>query len=105
MNIMPFQTEHRINIAPTIIRGKQASVILNAAVVGGGKACYNLLQLLDKDRSTRLKIRIIGVSDINPDSPGFQYAREMKLFTSTDFHELFELEGLNLVIELKWLVR
>lgn len=95
-----FEAENRMNIRQQIVRGNQATVILNAAVVGGGKACHNLLQLLDKDRSSRLKIRIIGVSDIRPDSPGFQYARRMGLFTCPDFHDLFKLEDLNLVIEL-----
>ncbi|MFC1533812.1 ATP-binding protein [Thermodesulfobacteriota bacterium] len=100
MKNLPIQSENRMNITHPIIRGNQANVILNAAIVGGGKACLNLLQLLDKDRSSRLRIKIIGVSDINPDSPGFQYAKEMNLFTTTDYHKLFELDGLNLVIEL-----
>jgi two-component system NtrC family sensor kinase len=83
-----------------IIRGKQSKVIFNAGVIGGGNACQNLLKLLDEDRSTRLKMRIIGVADINPDSPGFRYAKELKLFTTTHFEELFSLYGLNLIIEL-----
>jgi PAS domain S-box-containing protein len=83
-----------------VIRGRQAEVNFNAAIVGGGKACYNLLKILDKDRSSRLKIKILGVSDINPDSPGFKYASELNLFTTREVKELFNLKGLNLIIEL-----
>ena len=83
-----------------IVRGQQSEVIFNAGIVGGGNACLNLLKLLDEDRSSRLKMRIIGVSDINPNAPGFRFAQKLNLFTTTNFKELFTLEGLNLIIEL-----
>ncbi|MBN1847153.1 MAG: PAS domain S-box protein [Deltaproteobacteria bacterium] len=83
-----------------IVRGRQSKVIFNAGVIGGGNACLNLLKLLDEDRSSRLKMRIIGVSDINPDSPGYVCAKKLNLFTTTNFKELFSLKGLNLIIEL-----
>jgi two-component system NtrC family sensor kinase len=83
-----------------IRRGKQAQLPLNTVIVGGGKACYDLLRLLDKDRLSRLKLNIIGVSDINPDALGLRYARVLNLFATTNMDELFNLEGLNLIIEL-----
>jgi two-component system NtrC family sensor kinase len=83
-----------------IRRGEQANVLLGVAIVGGGRACCDLLRLLDEDRLSRLKIRILGVSDINPDAPGLVYARELRLFATTRMEDLFQLEGLNLVIEL-----
>ncbi len=86
--------------ANRIIRGDQASVPLNAAIVGGGKACYNLLNILDKDRLSVLNMKILGVADVDSEAPGLAYAREMGLFTTSDFEELFGLEGLNLLIEL-----
>ena len=101
MNVKLRQTDlERINPPNQIIRGKQANVLLNAAIVGGGNACYNLLMLLDRDRSSRLKIKIIGVADINSESPGFRYAKEAGLFTTNDFHDLYGLDDLNLIIEL-----
>jgi PAS domain S-box-containing protein len=83
-----------------IRRGVQADVPLNAVIVGGGKACYDLLRLLDKERLSRLKLNILGVSDINPDALGLRYARVLNLFATTNMDELFKLEGLNLIIEL-----
>lgn len=82
------------------IRGKQAGTPLNAAIVGGGEACHNLLETLDQDRLSRLNMKILGISDENPKAPGFRYAKNLGLFTTTNFEELFSLEGLNLIIEL-----
>ena len=83
-----------------VIRGVQAKESFNAAIVGAGKACTNLLKLLDKDRSQRLRIKILGVADINPEAPGIKNARELNIFTTTKLKELFDLNGLNLIIEL-----
>jgi len=83
-----------------IFRGRQAKIPLNVAIVGGGNACYNLLQLLDENRLSRLKMKILGISDRNPKAIGLRYAKELNLFTTTDLKELFTIEGLNLVIEL-----
>jgi hypothetical protein len=37
----------RFNESIQIIRGKQAEIPMNVAIVGGGKACQNLLKILD----------------------------------------------------------
>ncbi|MGD9031624.1 MAG: PAS domain S-box protein [Desulfobacteraceae bacterium] len=83
-----------------IIRGKQAEVPLNVAIVGGGKACHNLLKVLDEERLSRLRMRILGVSDRNSEAPGILYAKDLGLFTTIHVQELFTLEELNLLIEL-----
>ncbi len=86
--------------ATTLIRGKQAEETLHVAIVGGGKACYNLLKILDEDRQSRLKMKILGVADVNPEAPGLCYANELNLFTTDHIQGLFDLEGLDLIIEL-----
>ena len=83
-----------------IIRGKQAGLPFNVAIVGGGRACYHLLKILDDDRLSRLKMKILGISDVNPEAPGISLARELNLFTTTNLRELFTLKGLNLIIEI-----
>ena len=90
----------RIGESIRILHGKEAPPPLNVAIVGGGRVCYNLLKILDNDRLSRLKMKILGVSDVDPEAPGFVYANELKLFTTTAFQELFTLEGLNIIIEL-----
>jgi len=86
--------------AMTLIRGKQAEETLNVAIVGGGKACYNLLKILDENRQTRLKMKILGVADVDPDAPGLCYAKGLNLFTTDRIQGLFDLDRLNLIIEL-----
>jgi hypothetical protein len=83
-----------------LLTGKGADASLKVVIVGGGKACFDLLQILDKNRLSRLNMKILGVSDKNPDAPGFRFAKEQKLFTTTTLPDLFTLEGLNLIIEL-----
>jgi PAS domain S-box-containing protein len=73
---------------------------LHVAIVGGGKACLNLLQILKQDRLSRLNMTLLGVCDVNPAAPGLRYAKKLGLFTTQDYRELLRLEGLNLVIEL-----
>ncbi|PKN61623.1 MAG: hypothetical protein CVU57_28455 [Deltaproteobacteria bacterium HGW-Deltaproteobacteria-15] len=83
-----------------IRRGKQADLPLNVAIIGGGMACFDLLQLLDREKRTRLRMEILGVADANGEAPGLRYARELGLYTTTRSEDLFGLEGLNLIIEL-----
>jgi two-component system NtrC family sensor kinase len=77
-----------------------ADASLRVAIVGGGNACFDLLQILDKNRLSRLNMKILGVSDKDPKAPGFHYAKEQRLFTTTSLPELFSLKGLNVIIEL-----
>ncbi|MBW1782765.1 MAG: PAS domain S-box protein [Deltaproteobacteria bacterium] len=84
----------------TLIRGEQADQPLRVAIVGGGKACYNLLKVLNSNQPSRLNIAILGVADTNPEAPGLRYARELNLLTTNDIRDLLDLDGLNLIIEL-----
>ena len=90
----------RVNEYIQLIRGKQAEEPLNVAIIGGGKACHNLLKILDKNRLSRLRMNIVGVFDVNPDAPGFRYAKALNLFAASRLEEFSALEGLNLIIEL-----
>ena len=83
-----------------VVRGDQADLPFNVAFVGGGKACYDLLQMLDNERLSRLKMKILGVVDVNPQAPGLVYAKKHKLFTSNNFKDLYSLKELNFIIEL-----
>ncbi len=92
--------EKALRDAGKALREGQVEVSFKAGVVGGGNACHSLLSLLDDKRSQRLKLDIAGVADIDADAPGFRLAKEMGIFVTSDYHELFEIEGLNLIIEL-----
>ncbi|MCU0578845.1 MAG: PAS domain S-box protein [Desulfobacterota bacterium] len=83
-----------------IRRGAQSRLPLKTAIIGGGKSCADLLALLSDERLTHLKMEILGVADPNPAAPGISRAKELGLFTTGDFSELYNLPGLNLVMEL-----
>jgi len=59
-----------------------------------------LLQEYDTDTLGRLGLEIIGVADPNPEAPGIQKAKRKDLFTTSDFHDLYSLKGLNIILEL-----
>ncbi len=90
----------RAQNVPLIRRGEQSGKTLNAAIIGGGKACENLLHILSHERLNRLNMKVLGVADPNPDAPGIAYAREQGIFTTRDFKDLYSLPDLNLLIEL-----
>ncbi|MBI5582203.1 MAG: PAS domain S-box protein [Deltaproteobacteria bacterium] len=85
---------------PQIRRGTQSRVPLKVAIIGGGQACDDLLTLMADDRLGRLNLEILGVADPNDQALGMKHARRLGIFTTSDFLKLYDLPGLNLVIEL-----
>jgi PAS domain S-box-containing protein len=83
-----------------IRRGAQSKVQLRAGIIGGGRACENLLALLSAERLERLNMKILGVADPDREAPGMVRARDQGIFTTPDFKALFALSDLNLLIEL-----
>ncbi|MBW1720480.1 MAG: PAS domain S-box protein [Deltaproteobacteria bacterium] len=73
---------------------------LNLAIVGGGNGCVVFMDRLSSDGSRRLPLNLIGVADINPEAPGIRRARELDIFTTVDYRDLFQLEDLHLILEL-----
>ncbi len=79
---------------------KQAFTPLYVAVVGGGRACHDLLRNSRQGRLESLNMSIVAVASTNPHAPGFLYAKEHNIYTTTDYHELYRIERLNLILEL-----
>jgi PAS domain S-box-containing protein len=69
------------------------------AIIGGGKVCKAILKTV-LGKNFLQKIDILGVADINEQAKGLVYAREKGIFTTMDYKDLYQLEGLNLIIEL-----
>lgn len=89
---------------PTRGRGAEGDglkkIPLNLAIVGGGRACRFFLELLDKEPFPLLDIHVVGVCDIDPKAEGFQLAREMGIFTTRNYRDLFAVEHLDSIVEL-----
>ncbi len=75
----------------------------NIAIVGGGKFCQELLEMLLNgvlsDKSNNY-INILGVADPNENATGMRYARSMGIFTTRDFKKLFSMPELETVLDL-----
>ena len=72
----------------------------NVAIVGGGRFCKNLIELLFSDDFKDQGVAILGVADVNDQAEGMLYAARMGIFTTTDFRELYQLENLKFIMEL-----
>ena len=73
---------------------------INLAIVGGGRACKYFLNLLLIESFTYLKINIVGVCDINPEAEGLVLAKELGIYTTDNFQDIFKIKDLDSIIEL-----
>ncbi|RJO64819.1 MAG: PAS domain S-box protein [Myxococcales bacterium] len=74
---------------------------LNMAIVGGGRACESFLNMIRLGRLGRFAFEVCGVADVQLDSPGIRYAREIGIpKITTDFRELLTIPDLDLIVEL-----
>ncbi len=91
-------TEPEIARLPT---GEIPSRPYRTAIVGGGLGCKTFLSMAAEDKLGSFRLKICGVAEVNPDAPGLVYAREAGVeLVTQDYRELFDIEGLELVIEL-----
>jgi len=73
----------------------------NAAIVGGGKGCKSILEMVQGDTLGQFRMRVLGVADVDPETIGIQYARELGVpLITTDYRDLYEIPGLTVIIEL-----
>jgi PAS domain S-box-containing protein len=72
----------------------------NIVIIGGGRFCKIFLDTIFSEDLNQKRPVILGVADKNPESPGIAYARELGLFTTDDYKQLFRLKKLDLIIEL-----
>jgi PAS domain S-box-containing protein len=72
----------------------------NIAIIGGGQFCKILLELWYSDSFKIHRPRILGVVDKDSNASGYTYARELGIFTTTDYRALYNLKDLNIIIEI-----
>jgi PAS domain S-box-containing protein len=72
----------------------------NVAIVGAGSGCLAIMDLLSMKGHRQLRMKLIGVADIDPEAPGIKRAKALDVFTTTDYHDFFSMEDLNLILEL-----
>lgn len=72
----------------------------NIAIIGGGKFCNTLLHFIYSENYSAKRPIIKGVADKDNNAPGMVYARSLGIFTTTDYTELFSIDGLEVILEL-----
>jgi PAS domain S-box-containing protein len=73
---------------------------INVGIVGGGRGCKAVMEIILAKRFKRLRMKVIGVADRNQDAVGYRYAQEKGIYTTTDYRDLYKLKGLHMIIEL-----
>ncbi|MBW1742322.1 MAG: PAS domain S-box protein [Deltaproteobacteria bacterium] len=73
---------------------------LNVGIVGGGPGCKAIMAMIFGDKLKELRMNLVGVASTNTEAVGYLYAKDKGLHTTTDYHDLYTLEDLNMIIEL-----
>jgi PAS domain S-box-containing protein len=73
---------------------------LNVAIVGGGPGCKAIIDMISAEKLSQLSMKLIGVACTNPAAVGYRFAQEKGIYTTTDYHDLYKLKDLNMIIEL-----
>lgn len=81
-------------------RDETAFHTFKIAIVGGGRRCLSFLKLLELKKLNSLKVIIAGVADVHTRAVGWQYARDKGIFTTTRYQQLFDIPGLELILNL-----
>ena len=73
---------------------------MDIAIVGAGKQGMRLMELIEQHTFYEVQPRIKAVADFNPEAPGMIHARRKGIFTTNDYHDLFPMQDLDLIVEL-----
>jgi PAS domain S-box-containing protein len=73
---------------------------MNIAVVGGGKRCKELMDVLQRHTFQEIQPKIVAVADIRPDAPGLVAAMEKGLFVTSSYDDFFDRDDIELIVEL-----
>ena len=73
---------------------------MNIAIVGAGRQGMRLVELFQNHSFHEIQPQITAVVDLNPNAPGMIHARRNGIFTTNDYHDLFAIKDLDLIVEL-----
>ncbi len=70
------------------------------AIVGGGRVCKAILEMVLGQNFHEKGLKILGVADIKESAEGISYARERGIYITQEFRDLFRIQGLDVIIEI-----
>ncbi|MEJ2587975.1 MAG: ATP-binding protein [Deltaproteobacteria bacterium] len=76
------------------------TIPVKLAIVGGGRTCEFFLQFLKENALPFVSPQILCVCDLNEAAIGIKLARSMGIPTTNHLQDIFDIEGLNGIIEL-----
>ncbi len=82
------------------MRRRESGETMNIAVVGGGKRCQQLIEMIDRHIFQQVDPRILVVAEANPEAPGVIAARKRNILVVTDYNQVLERDDLDLIVEL-----
>lgn len=77
-----------------------ASDPMRIGVIGGGKRCKALLEMLDSHRLPHFNVKVVGVADPNMDAVGVRLAQKKGIYTTRDYEDFRSIPDLDCIIEL-----
>jgi PAS domain S-box-containing protein len=72
----------------------------NIAIVGAGNFCTEFLNYVFSENFRRKKPVILGVADKDENAAGLVLAKAHGIYTTTDFHGFYNLDGLQIILEM-----
>ena len=78
----------------------EQGLALNVAIVGGGRGCKAIMDMIFAEKLKELRMNLVGVADTKADAVGCRYAKKKGIYTTTDYRDLYKLDNLNMIIEL-----
>ncbi len=73
---------------------------MNIAVVGGGKRCQQLIEMIDRQIFQQVSPRVLVVVESDPEAPGAVAARKRDILVVEDYNQILERDDLDLIVEL-----
>lgn len=74
--------------------------VIKVAFIGGGKGCFDILNLLKSYSLVHIQPQVIGVADTNKDALGRKLAEHLGLPTTSDYTDFLHNKEIDLIIEL-----
>ena len=72
---------------------------INVALIGGGLGGLAIMNMISEKRPRQLQMHLVGIADINPEAEGMKKAGRSKIHTTLDYHDLFNIPNLDLIVE------
>jgi two-component system NtrC family sensor kinase len=73
---------------------------LKIGIVGGGGRCKTILEIFQRQRPPKVNASVVMVADANSESPGYKYAQEVGIETTTDLDAFAAREDLDFILDL-----